>query len=68
MAKFTLSIDTGNSAFDPVGSEIARILREAARTLDGVSDLLGGEVATLHDINGNFCGQWRVKGKHKGEG
>lgn len=54
---FTLEIDTGNAAFaDAPATEIARILREVARTLED-----GGYTAKLlHDVNGNCVGSWRV--------
>jgi hypothetical protein len=59
MAKFTVSIDTGNAAFDPVGSEVARILRELARAVDGADYFNKGERHALRDINGNNVGEWK---------
>ena len=56
--KFTLSIDCDNAAFDEDGgSEVARILREAARWIGGGA-LRDGASSCLRDINGNEVGQW----------
>jgi len=56
--RFTLSIDCDNAAFDEIhGDEVARILRDTARRLEG-SPLRDGESGALRDINGNEVGQW----------
>lgn len=50
---FKLEIDTENAAFeDP--SEVPRMLREAAKKIDG-----GQMSGKLRDINGNICGEWK---------
>lgn len=56
MAKFTLTIDCGNAAFDPAPDyELARILRSIADRLEGL-DLDADTVVNLYDTNGNRCG------------
>lgn len=57
MERFTLEIYTGNAAFEGgVASEVGRILRELARSLEhGDADHTEGG---LLDLNGNTVGRW----------
>ena len=68
MARFehiTIRIETGNAAFEdsPTG-EIARLLRDLADRFeqDGIPP------STLHDLNGNFCGEVQIVGDEDDEG
>lgn len=56
MSTFTLTMDTGNSAFEnDEGGEVARILRVAADRIEhGRTD-----VGRLWDANGNTVGEYR---------
>lgn len=54
---FTLKISTANEAFDQLGPEVARILRELADKVETSTALVSGN---LRDINGNTVGSWRV--------
>lgn len=55
MSTFTLTIETNGAAFsDP--SELARILRDLARDMDGYGDVR--DSGKLRDINGNAVGEW----------
>lgn len=59
MAKFTVTINTGNDAFgDDPGHEIARILREIADRAD--QSLTAGRYFTnlVRDANGNTVGKF----------
>lgn len=56
---FTLTIDTGNAAFDDAGPELARILRELAARLEPGLTCDGG--ADVRDTNGNRVGSWGFK-------
>ena len=61
MAKFTLEIELDNDAFaDDADMEIARLLRDAAKRVNG--GLLGrrGEML-LRDVNGNTVGGYWLK-------
>lgn len=59
MAKFTLTIECDNAAFeDAAGAEVARILRDAADDLDSHM-MQEASHANLYDINGNTVGKWR---------
>lgn len=60
MGTFTLTIDTGNAAFDPEpSSEIARILRKLADDLsDGLPLADPGDYRLPFDANGNPVGTW----------
>lgn len=58
MGKLTITIDTGNAAFeDDAGAECARILRNAATALER-----GTRESALFDINGNRCGRFSLTG------
>lgn len=62
MERITITIETGNAAFeDEPASEVARILRAAA---DRVEET--GEVPhcglPLFDVNGNRCGAVTIEG------
>jgi len=53
--RFTVSIDTGNDAFEgDRDREIARILRKLADRLESCNP---GE-GPLYDVNGNTVGSW----------
>lgn len=57
MGQFTLKIDTDNSAFEDVGTEIARILRELSKRINGTLCKGGGDLEVmLKDHNGNKVG------------
>lgn len=61
MAKFTLEIELDNDAFtDDADMEIARLLRDAAKRVNG--GLLGrrGKML-LRDVNGNTVGGYWLK-------
>ena len=59
MAKLTMEINMDNAAFEDCnGTEVARMLRDMAQTMDGC-DLLR-EHGLLFDINGNKVGFWKV--------
>ena len=55
---FTLTIETENAAFaDDPGAEVARILREAADTVETSGDF----TVYLNDINGNRVGSFTLE-------
>jgi len=65
MKKFTLEITTQNAAFgnddgspseDAARSELARILRDAAKHLEN-----GSDGRSLHDYNGNRVGKFDIE-------
>lgn len=55
---FTITIETGNAAFDDgnEGNEVARILRAAADKAEA-----GSTATPLRDYNGNVVGRMTVK-------
>lgn len=62
MERITITINTGNAAFDDEpATEIARILREIAASMerDGTPSLVELQDGTflVRDINGNKCGE-----------
>jgi len=57
--KLTIQIKMDNAAFDPSGTEAARILRELADRLDG-DNLRAKDLRPLRDINGNRVGEAKV--------
>ena len=59
--KFKVVIDVENAAFEDenMGTELARILREVADTVDGTSGETESIWGTLRDVNGNKVGQYR---------
>jgi hypothetical protein len=69
MATFTLTIECDNQAFEEPGRELARILRDVARSVEDLqdgrtlSDRMGGMVFRLRDINGNTVGSWSFDGE-----
>lgn len=69
---FTVSIETGNAAFDETpglgatrSREIARILRELADNVERHDYGTGAQVDWLRDINGNRVGTWKNAPDHK---
>lgn len=59
---FTLRIKTDNAAFEPVGSEIARILRDVADKIEHCE--LANEFdrnIRLMDANGNTVGEAKYR-------
>ena len=54
---FTLKIKTDNAAFEDAGPEVARILRDLARQLEGETGEASGR---LRDLNGNTVGEYRL--------
>lgn len=62
MKMFTVEIDTGNAAFDDtLATEVARLLREAARRVQMEGDGLLGQPAWLYDANGNRVGHFVLR-------
>ena len=61
--KFKVVIDVENAAFEDenMGTELARILREVADTVDGTSGETESIEGTLRDVNGNKVGQYRFE-------
>lgn len=57
--KLKIVIDMSNSAFDPIGTEAARILRELAQKLDG-EQLQVKDLVMLRDVKGNRVGEAKV--------
>jgi hypothetical protein len=63
---FYLTVDMDNAAFDntedgyAAGAELARILRAAAKKIDGVHAWNFEGPHSVRDINGNRVGSWRV--------
>lgn len=55
MAKFTLTINSDNEAFNLPDYELARILRELSAQLVDLQ-LDANTTINLYDINGNHCG------------
>lgn len=65
---FTLKIETANAAFDEMGEELARVLRELAdkvelkpwRSSDFRDNRKGmtWDEGTVLDLNGNNVGRW----------
>jgi hypothetical protein len=60
MAKFTLTINTDNAAFEDAdrNTELARILRKTAKALESYRFIKGDNV---RDLNGNTVGHWELK-------
>lgn len=58
MAKFVVSFDTDNAAFEDYSGEIARILRAVADKVE--NGVLRG---TILDFNGNGIGSYMPKGR-----
>jgi hypothetical protein len=58
--KVTITIDTGNAAFEDGYSEVARILKERAERIEEAGYIAG---AYLYDVNGNKVGQIKATGK-----
>ena len=57
MKKMTITIETGNDAFEPDPSvELARILKKLAKGLE-----VSFAPATIQDINGNTVGRIEVE-------
>lgn len=67
MAKFTLTIDTDNAAFEDAdrNTELARILRKTAKALEDYPNFLAGNV---RDLNGNTVGRWELKKDDENKG
>lgn len=67
MASLKLTIDTGNAAFDDEmeGSELARILRDLARTVSGRNGGDGAERGNVFDTNGNRVGSYTITRRAK---
>lgn len=62
MARFTLTIDTDNDAFQPSpGPELARILRDAAARVEYGDVREPGDERGLRDANGNTVGSMRLE-------
>ena len=61
MAQFTVKIDCGNAAFDEGNrdAEVSRILSEIAGKI-GARGIHQGMSETIHDINGNDVGRWKL--------
>lgn len=57
--KLKIEIVMDNAAFEPSGTEAARILRELADRLDG-DQLRAKDLRPLRDINGNRVGEAKV--------
>lgn len=58
---FTLTITTGNAAFDDTGAELARILRKLADRLETeVTNRGHADEGGLMDFNGNTVGSWSL--------
>jgi len=57
MERITITIDTGNAAFDDTpATEIGRILREIAENFESFG-VGGGDIL---DVNGNVCGNVNI--------
>lgn len=55
---FTLTIETGNAAFEDAPlSEVARILRELATAAENSEGASAG-AGKIRDANGAACGSW----------
>jgi hypothetical protein len=62
MAKFTLSVDADNAAFEPNWRmEMTSILREVIARIDSGENIRQG--AAIRDSNGNHVGQFRMTGR-----
>lgn len=60
MSKFTVVIDTDNSAFDEcAGAELSRILTDVAYRVDLISHRQRVKSQSIFDFNGNRVGQWK---------
>lgn len=58
MAKFTLTIETDNAAFDDngLGSELRHMFHDVADKVER-----GWATAPVFDSNGNNCGRWLIR-------
>jgi hypothetical protein len=60
MDKIIIKLELKGSAFDEYpGMEVARILRELADRIEGMTQAPDG-LMMLHDINGNAVGQAQI--------
>lgn len=61
MPTFTVNLDCSSAAFeDNTEGEVARILREIADRVENRDAKFPGFYQTIHDINGNDVGRWRL--------
>jgi hypothetical protein len=59
--RFTLEIKMDNAAFeDDPSYEVARILKETAKRIEGHPHFSPGHEQPLHDVNGNTVGCFDV--------
>lgn len=58
--RFTLTIDCDNAAFEDDDSELARIIRDVAKRVEGLSTTAAFE-GTASDINGNTVGKFEME-------
>jgi hypothetical protein len=66
---FHINIEMDNAAFGEGdnGYEVARILNEIAKSVNGVN-LYDGDGGQVRDINGNKVGAWEVVEEERGRG
>lgn len=58
----TIRIRTGNAAFDDhEGGEVARIMRNAAKSISIAHDIASPQSFGLQDINGNTIGEVEIE-------
>ena len=58
--KLKITLNTDNAAFDDnPHAEMVRIIREAAQDIEADNTLT---FKTLFDLNGNRCGELKIKG------
>jgi hypothetical protein len=56
--KFTTKIDMGNAAFADDPNELARLLHNLARFVEGAAD--SPREGHIYDVNGNRVGEWKI--------
>lgn len=60
--KFVMEFDCDNAAFEEgMATEIARILRRVATSVEHGNLPDTGDVSSIRDINGNRIGEWGIQ-------
>ncbi len=58
--KFKLEINLDNASFEPIDSELNRLLSSLAKKLED-SMCCEGDKGRIQDSNGNTVGEWKIE-------